>query len=174
MSKIQNALMGAIALTLLHGTMNTMIAHADDSVPPGINPELAGTSINQQADIIQNSGIGNNILRTPTCAGTCIFAITHMNNRNSIEAVAGVVWQLSSPQTTLANLQSDRAKVQNEKLIQESNTALAEKLADAIEEGKEERANLLAIILAKRLGYSDPQQLLRDAKTIDKSLTFVK
>ncbi|WP_335034738.1 hypothetical protein [Nostoc sp.] len=42
---------------------------------------------------------------------------------------------------------------------------MTEKLAEAIETQKIERAKLYAISLAKRLGYADYRQLLKDIST---------
>jgi hypothetical protein len=136
--------------------------------PPGTANPISTTtfpSINQQADFIQNNSAGFSNLTYPNCQGACIFAIGRTNNRQTWEAVGGIVWQISSPENTQAKTNRLIVQSEREKLERESTVILIEKLADAIESGKSERANLLAIILAKRLGYSDPQQLLREART---------
>jgi hypothetical protein len=124
-------------------------------IPPGtteILPAGSNSSINQQAGVIQNNGVGSyGNLSYPACSGVCVFAIgrvNHTGNSNpSMEAVVGAVWQINSPENTPA---------QNACILAENQRdALTKKLAEAIENKKPERANAIAIILAQRLGYSD-------------------
>ncbi|WP_375494389.1 hypothetical protein [uncultured Nostoc sp.] len=126
------------------------------------------SSVSQQTGVIQFNNSGLSALTYPNCGGACIFAIGRAvplsNGITSWETVAGVVWQLSSPDKTQAEANKMIAETQSENLAQESNLVLAEKLADAIESGKQERANILAILLSKRLGYSDYLRLLREMK----------
>ena len=118
-----------------------------------------------QTGVIQFNNTGLSALSYPNCGGTCLFAIGRLvpsaNGTTSAEAVAGVVWQLRSPENTQAEAQRLLAKAQTENLTQESTLILIEKLADAIEQRKPDRITLLAILLAKRLGYSDHYQLLQ-------------
>ncbi|MEH2147072.1 hypothetical protein [Nostoc sp.] len=126
------------------------------------------SSISQQTGVIQFNNSGLSALTYPNCGGACIFAIGRAiplsNGMTSWETVAGVVWQLSSPEKTQAEANKMIAETQSENLAQESNLILAEKLADAIESGKQERANILAILLSKRLGYSDYLRLMQEMK----------
>jgi hypothetical protein len=125
----------------------------------------ASTPINQQTGVIQFNNSGLSALTYPNCGGACIFAIGRMaptgNGNASWEAVAGLVWQFQSPENTQAQANKMIAQAQSDNLTQESTVALAEKLAEAIESGKRERATLLAIILAKKLGYPSHLQLLQ-------------
>jgi hypothetical protein len=138
--------------------------------PPGTNeilPATATSSINQQAGVIQNNGLGSyGSLSYPSCAGVCVFAIgrtTRTGNADpSIEAVAGIVWQINSPENTQAQTARILAESQRDSLNNQSTLVLIEKLAEAIETNKPERANAIAIILSPRLGYSDYRQLLKD------------
>jgi len=130
---------------------------------------LSTTQLNsQQTGVIQFNNSGLSALTYPNCEGACIFAVGRVvpssGGSSSLEAVAGVIWQLNSPSNTQAQANKLVAQAQSENLIQESNVSLAEKLAEAIESGKQDRANLLAIILAKRLGYSSHLQLLQEMK----------
>jgi hypothetical protein len=150
-----------------NGTPSSPENSGNSSTPPGTaNPIINNTapSINQQADFIQNNGSSFSSLTYPNCQGACIFAIGRTNSRQSWEAVAGVVWQISSPENTQAETHRLTAQSERDKLERDSTIILVEKLSDAIESGKTERANLLAIILAKRLGYSDYQRLLRESR----------
>jgi hypothetical protein len=123
----------------------------------------ADGGINQQADFIQNNGFESNSLTYPNCQGACVFAIGRMN-RNAWEAVAGVVWQFGSPDNIQAKTNRLLIQAQSENLEQESNTVLAEKLADAMEVGKKDRVALLAMLLGKRLGYEDLRGFLQEVK----------
>jgi hypothetical protein len=79
------------------------------------------------------------------------------------EAMVGVVWRPGgAPEDKQVEAQRQLAKVQSENLAQESTLSLTEKLAEAIEHQKYERATLLAMMLAPRLGYKDHLQLLRE------------
>lgn len=133
------------------------------SVPTSTNPS---TPFTQQTGVIQFNNSGLSALTYPNCGGACVFAIGRMapsyNGTTSLEAVAGVVWQFKSPENTQAQAIKRQVDAQNERLEQESTVTLSEKLAEAIEQGRTKRANLLAILLAKRLGYPDYQSLLRD------------
>jgi hypothetical protein len=138
---------------------------------PGTNEILpaATSSINQQAGVIQNNGLGSyGSLNYPSCSGVCIFAIgrtTRIGNTDpSIEAVVGVVWQINSPENTQAQNARILAETQRDSLNNQSTLVLVEKLAEAIETDKPERANAIAIILASRLGYNDYRQLLKDVR----------
>jgi HD-GYP domain-containing protein (c-di-GMP phosphodiesterase class II) len=61
---------------------------------------------------------------------------------------------------------ANRAKTdaEREQLIAQTDLTLTEKLADAIEKNQPERVNAIAMILAKRLGYSDYQKYLQDIR----------
>ena len=161
------------------GSSSTVVSDVPSEIVP--NPSLPGNSqaasglstlplnnsvpsINQQADFIQNNSSGFSNLTYPNCQGACVFAIGRTNSRQSWEAVAGVVWQISSPENTQAETHRLTAQSERDRFDRESTVILVEKLSDAIESGKIERANLLAIILAKRLGYGDYQKLLREAR----------
>lgn len=140
------------------------------SIPPNpITP--SPTTLPNQTGVIQFNNPGLSALTYPNCGGTCLFAIGRLvpssNGNTNAEAVAGIVWQLRSPENTQAEAQRLLLKAQTENLTQESTLLLTEKLADALEQRKPERIKLLAILLAKRLGYSDYQQLLQqlDRKT---------
>jgi hypothetical protein len=155
-------------------TSNSGGANSETSSLPGPAPAVnASTSLAgitpQQTGVIQvNNAVGLSTLSYPSCGGTCAFAITRvipMNNDNaSWEAVAGVIWQINSPDKILAKSQQLVAQAQSRQVEDQSTLVLTERLAEAIETGKYDRANLLAMMLAKRLGYRDYQALLQSAK----------
>ena len=141
------------------------------TVTPGAvtsSAPFSGSSSPQTGVIQVNNASGLSGLTYPNCGGTCAFAITRVtpmsNGNTGLEAVAGLVWQFSSPEKTIAKSQQLLFQAQSDQINDQSTLMLAEKLAEAIETGKLDRANLLAMVLAKRLGYSDHRQLLQSAK----------
>jgi hypothetical protein len=135
--------------------------NSSESTSSSFNDSNSTYNIQQQADAINYSS-RNSSMSHPNCRGTCIFAVGRVDNQGGTEAIAGVLWQLSSPENTLSQTQQIITQVEADNLEQESTTALAEKIAEALETGKKERATLLAIILAKRLGYTSHEHLLQD------------
>ena len=122
------------------------------------------TTDTTQTGVIQFNNTGLSALAYPNCGGTCVFAIGRLvpsSRGTTAEAVAGIVWQLRSPENTRAEAQRLLLNAQSENLTQESTLILTEKLADALEQRKPDRITLLAILLAKRLGYADHHQLLQ-------------
>ena len=78
-------------------------------------------------------------------------------NSNNLRWQVGVTWRPNQPE--VAQLEGERNK---QKL--EDNRSLMITLADAIAQNKTELARGLAILLAPRLGYRDPQILLAEMK----------
>ena len=78
-------------------------------------------------------------------------------NNNNLRWQVGVTWRPNPPE--VAQLEGERTK---QKL--EDNRSLMITLADAIAQNKTELARGLAILLAPRLGYRDPQILLAEMK----------
>lgn len=130
---------------------------------------LLQTGTNNYASVNSSAGA----LGYPNCSGTCAFAIgrvspsqnTYGSNSNTsqFEAVFGIVHSFNSPDQTNAETNRLLVEIQKYRNDQEIITGLSEKLADAIESGKYERANIIAIILAPKLG-KDYQTLLREVK----------
>jgi hypothetical protein len=79
------------------------------------------------------------------------------NTAKNIRWQVGVVWKPNAPE--VAQAEGERTK---QKL--EDNRSLMTNLADAIAQNKTELASGLAILLAPRLGYSDPRKLIADLK----------
>ena len=146
---------------------------SSNSSPPS-TPETLPSISNipssyQQAGIINNSGVGGyGNLSTPSCNGLCVFAIGKTGRTSSGETnreiVAGAIWQISSPENTYAQAARLQAEVQRDSLNNQTTLVLTERLAEAIEKNKPERANAIAIILAPRLGYKNYQDLLHDVR----------
>ena len=127
---------------------------------------LLQTGTNNFANV--NSNIG--VLNYPNCGGTCAFAImrtTPANNingiiNNQIEGVVGLIHTFNSPDQTNADTNRLMIEIQKYKTEQEVIIALSGQLADAIETGKYQRANIISIILAPKLGKTH-YQLLQEA-----------
>jgi hypothetical protein len=142
-----------------------------------IIPNLTSTSpINQQAGII-NNGSGYGSLTTPSCSGLCVFAIGRTvrngNSDPSFEATVGAVWQISSSENTYAQNARILAETQQAIVNNQTNLTLTKELSEAIEKKQFSRVNAIAIILAKRLGYSDFRKYLADVfnvKTITSTI----
>ena len=163
-----NAIAGASPETVTTENTNT---EASNTATSNITTSPSATAPTPtQTGVIQFNNTGLSALTYPNCGGTCLFAIGRLvptSNGTSAEAVAGVVWQLRSPENTQAESQRLLLKTQSENLTQESTLILTEKLADAIEQRKPDRITLLAILLAKRLGYANHHKLLQDLNNVN-------
>ena len=127
------------------------------------SPPVQSTTNFDQTGVVQQFNNGFNSLSQPNCnTKICLFTLIR-NSSQGTELLGGAIWQLGgSSEETQAEAQKLLALAQKEKLDQESTLILTEKLAEAIETQKIERAKLYAISLAKRLGYTDYRQLLKD------------
>jgi hypothetical protein len=117
--------------------------------------------------IITNPVIAEEAHFPPNCSSKiCLFTLIRNSYRNSFqetEFLGGVVWQFGdSHEDTDAEARKLLAIANKEKIDQETTLDLTAKLAEAIESNKIERAKLYAISLAKRLGYADYHQLLKE------------
>ncbi|MGF1673288.1 MAG: hypothetical protein HC815_38430 [Richelia sp. RM1_1_1] len=133
------------------------------TAPINTNIPITNTNSFDQTGIVQQFNNGFNSLSQPNCrTKICLFTLIR-NSSHRTELLGGAVWQLGgSPEDTQAESQRLFAIAQKEKLDQQSTVILIEKLAEAIETKKMERAKLYAISLAKKLGYADYRQLLSD------------
>jgi hypothetical protein len=137
------------------------------------------TNFDKAGDIHTFDG-GFNSLSPPCNSKICLFTLIKNLYRNSsqnsfqeTEILGGVVWQLGgSSQDTLAEATKLKTIAETEKIDQETTLNLTEKLAEAIESNKIERAKLYAISLAKRLGYADYHQLLKEIITPTELLKY--
>ena len=151
--------------------IGTAIADTEtNSAPAGTD---ASNAIPQDTTSIQQNGVQVNgfnsfngfttPLTPPQCHKQWCGYLMHRITPYGSETDAGIFFQLGgSSEDTQAESQKLLAIAQKEKLDQESTVILIEKLAEAIETKKMERAKLYAMSLAKRLGYTDYRQLLND------------
>lgn len=162
-----------IGQTIAAGSDETQsTTSADSSVTPPtvknagditITPTtLQQTGTNNFANV--NSNVG--ALNYPNCS-SCFFGILRTTSNtnpsgtisNQLEAVIGVIIAIDS--TERANSETNRmvVEIQKSKNEYEVKLALGEKLADAIELGKMERAKIVAMLLAPLLGKTHNQLL---------------
>ncbi|MBD2188404.1 hypothetical protein [Pseudanabaena mucicola] len=124
---------------------------------------LLQNGTNNFANVSSNTGA----LNYPNCS-SCFFGILrttpNTNNfsgtiNNQLEAVIGIIIAIDSPEK--ANSETNRmiVEIQKSKNEYEIQLALGEKLADAIESGKMERAKIVALLLAPLLGKTHNQLL---------------
>jgi hypothetical protein len=131
-----------------------------------ITPVSATQTLSQSAGVIQNNtGIGN--LGTPNCTGTCFFTLFKVipnGSSTAYEASVGVIWQINSPENTQAQAMKIRADSDRENMAAQTDITLVEKLSAALAANNMDLANAIAIMLAKRWGYSDYRQLIKDIR----------
>jgi hypothetical protein len=141
--------------------------------PINTNIPIQGTTNFDQTGVVQQFNNGFNSLSQPNCnTKICLFTLIR-NSSQGTELLGGAVWQLGgSANDTQAEAYKLLAIAQKEKLDQESTVILTDKLAEAIENNKTERAKLYAISLAKRLGYADYHQLLKEIITPTKLFKY--
>jgi hypothetical protein len=135
------------------------------STPLGLSNSV--TQFNQQSGIVQvaNWG-GSSNLTPPSCNGGCFFAVTRASpvtygSGANVEAMVGVTIPIGSADGGAAELNRLNGEMQKYRTEHEVKLALSEKLADALENGKMERATIIAMNLAPMLGYKDYQLLLK-------------
>jgi hypothetical protein len=185
MKSIYTSLLSA---TLLMTSIEPAQAGNETSPPPTINPANSNipaesnlspistnSNLSQQAGVIQNnSGWGG--FGTPNCGGACLVAnvrVVPNGNSNNIEASIGLMWQFSSPENIQAQAHKAKTDAEREQLTAQTDLTLIEKLAAAIEKKQPVVVNAIAMILAKRFGYSDYQQYLRDVYRIDRNYATI-
>lgn len=138
-------------------------------------PTTASTLTTQQTGIVQFNNSGYSNLSYPNCGGICAFGIvklTPSNNGNvNSEAVMGVVMQFDSPekrnaqaQQSYFKAQQNLSKAQCDRFAQQDEILLLTQLADAVEQCKDARANLLALAAAKRMRMTAEELLSRAYK----------
>jgi hypothetical protein len=141
-------------------------------IPPSSTPPALNSSVNQfnqQSGGIQLNGYSNT-LTPPNCNGSCFFAVTRASPTTSgsganIEVMLGVSIPLGSNDGGAAEINRLRGEMEKYRTEHEIKLALSEKLAEALENGKTERATIIAMNLAPMLGYKDYQLLLKAVST---------
>jgi hypothetical protein len=168
-----------IGLLALAATANSALAGGGDPTAVSPTPPTAGntgtgilTSTAPLAAQFNQSGVqvnysGSSTLSPPSCNGGCVFAVTRASPTNTgsganIEAMVGITMSLGSNDGGASELNRLNGEMHKYTTENQVKLALSEKLAEALESGKMERATIIAINLAPLLGYKDYHLLLRD------------
>jgi hypothetical protein len=115
---------------------------------------------------VQVNYSGSSTLSPPSCNGGCVFAVTRASPANTgsganIEAMVGITMSLGSNDGGASELNRLNGEMHKYTTENQVKLALSEKLAEALESGKMERATIIAMNLAPMLGYKDYQLLLK-------------
>jgi hypothetical protein len=121
---------------------------------------------NQQQGL-QVNWSGSSNLTPPNCNGGCVFAVTRASpvtygSGTNLEAMIGVILPIGSNDGGAGEQNRLRIEMEKYRTEHEIRIALSEKLADALENRKMERATIIAMNLAPLLGYKDYHLLLKD------------
>jgi hypothetical protein len=153
---------------ITNGNSISPITTGGTIIPSSSTPSTLNGSVNQfnqQSGGIQVNGYAST-LTPPNCNGGCFFAITRASPATygsgaNLEAVVGVTIPLGSTDGGMGEVNRLNAKMQKYRTEHEIKLALSEKLAEALENGKMERATIIAMNLAPMMGYKDYQSLLK-------------
>jgi hypothetical protein len=130
------------------------------------DPNNSFTQVNQQSGIVQVANWnGSSNLAPPTCTGGCFFAVTRVTpttygSGHNTEALIGITLPIGSNDNGIGEVNRVNAEMQKYRTEHEAKLALSEKLSEALENCKTERARIIALLLAPMLGYKDYQVLL--------------
>jgi hypothetical protein len=161
-----------IGLLSLAATANSALAGgADSSTPTAIStPTTPITSTSIAPAQFNQSGVqvnysGSSTLSPPSCNGGCVFAVTRASPTNTgsganIEAMVGITMSLGSNDGGASEINRINGEMHKYTTENQIKMALSEKLAEALENGKMERATIIAMNLAPLLGYKDYRWLL--------------
>jgi hypothetical protein len=137
-------------------TTPTTSTTSTSSITPTTQYNQSGLNVNWS---------GSSTLTPPSCNGGCVFAVTRASPTTSgsgtnLEAMLGVTIPIGSNDSGVGEVNRVNAEMLKYRTQHEIKLALSEKLAEALENGKMERAKVLAMNLAPLLGYKDYQSLL--------------
>jgi hypothetical protein len=143
-------------------TSPTSVTTPISSTPSSITNPI--TQVNQQSGIVNFSGSSN--LIPPSCNGGCVFAVTRVSpatygSGTNLEAIVGITVPIGSNDNGAGEVSRVNAEMHKYRTENDTKLALSEKLSEALESGRMERAKVIAIILYPLLGYKDYQSLLR-------------
>lgn len=149
--------------TPINSTTSTITTPINSTIPTSNIP------INQynQHQGLQVNWSGSSNLTPPSCNGGCVFAVTRASpvtygSGTNLEAMIGVILPIGSNDGGAGEQNRLRIEMEKYRTEHEIRIALSEKLADALENRKMERATIIAMNLAPLLGYKDYNLLLRD------------
>jgi hypothetical protein len=144
------------------------------AVPASVNTPINSTISTSTAPIAaqyNQSGLqvnysASSTLSPPSCNGGCVFAVTRASPTTTgsganIEAMVGITMSLGTNDGGVSELNRLNGEMHKYTTENQVKLALSEKLAEALENGKMERATIIAMNLAPMLGYKDYRWLLR-------------
>jgi len=136
-------------------------ANGADNSPASPAPTAGASTPTPQSpiDVIQNFNAGANSLNSSNCSGVCAFGSVKLNQTNGTEAVVGVFMDFNSPQKRQAKAQENLIKAQTSRIEQEDHISVLTKLADAVEQCKDNHVHLLALAASKKLGITHEEVL---------------
>jgi hypothetical protein len=142
------------------------------TTPINSTTSTSTTPINQynQQSGLQVNWSGSSSLTPPSCNGGCVFAVTRASpvtygSGTNVEAMLGVIMPIGTNDGGAGEQNRLRVEMEKYRTEHEIRIALSEKLADALENRKMERATIIAMNLAPLLGYKDYHLLLRDVSS---------
>ena len=128
------------------------------------------TEVNSVSGISQPLGgiiqVNNGSTGAPNCGGGCAYinvrvAPTTGGSASGVEGTAGVVWQFGSAEAAQSQAIRLNSELQKYKTEQEIVDYLSRQLADALEKNQLDRARIVAIVLAPKIGSPDYRALLK-------------
>jgi hypothetical protein len=175
------ALMGAIVCplsiiltthtALAGGATATSTTSTLNPLPTGSTTPTTSTS-SEVVNPIQvqqfSNWSGSSSLVPPNCNSGCTYAVarvspsTYGSSAPNLEVMVGVTLTFGASDGGAAELNRLNGEMNKYRTEHEIRLALSEKLAAAIEEGKIERARIIAMNLAPMLGYKDYRLLLAE------------
>jgi hypothetical protein len=153
---------------------NSTSTNSGTTITTPINSTTSTSTIpinqyNQQSGL-QVNWSGSSNLTPPSCNGGCVFAVTRASpvtygSGTNVEAMLGVIMPIGTNDGGAGEQNRLRVEMEKYRTEHEIRIALSEKLADALENRKMERATIIAMNLAPLLGYKDYHLLLRDVSS---------
>jgi hypothetical protein len=145
---------------------NSTTAGSTTPISSGILTSTAPIAAQYNQSGVQVNYSGSSTLSPPSCNGGCVFAVTRASPTNTgsganIEAMVGITMSLGSNDGGASELNRLNGEMHKYTTENQVKLALSEKLAEALENGKTERATIIAMNLAPMLGYKDYQLLLK-------------
>lgn len=164
--RYSNTIAATIGLLALAATANSALAGGGDITAVSPTPSTAPIAAQFNQSGVQVNYSGSSTLSPPSCNGGCVFAVTRASPANTgsganIEAMVGITMSLGSNDGGAAELNRLNGEMHKYTTENQIKLALSEKLAEALENGKMERATIIAMNLAPMLGYKDYQLLLK-------------
>ena len=178
LNTIAASIIGLLALAVTAHSALAGGGNTSDPIPVSPIPATTGstgsgtfTSTAPIAAQYNQSGVqvnysGSSTLSPPSCNGGCVFAVTRASPTNTgsganIEAMVGITMSLGTNDGGASELNRLNGEMHKYTTENQVKLALSEKLAEALENGRTERATIIAMNLAPMLGYKDYQLLLK-------------